>query len=85
MCTRKFGIEDFGPKIRFCRSGLLKVRLSEWISLKRDLGRRLLEHLAWLSLGARLSEIQQHNTVLEFSCGSLVSSEARFLQSFLKL
>jgi len=39
MSTRKFGIEDFGQKIRFCRSGLLKVRLSEWISLQRDLGK----------------------------------------------
>jgi len=54
----------------------MNVRLSEKISLKRDLGRTYPEHLAWASLGARSSEIHQDNFFLKFSCGSAVSCEA---------
>jgi len=65
-----------GPKHEFCRSGLMKVRLSEKISLKRYLNRMYPGHLAWTSLEPRLREIHQDSTFLKFSCGSAESCVA---------
>jgi len=65
-----------GPKHEFCRSGLMKVRLSEKISLKRDLNRMYFGHFAWTSLEPRLREIHQDSTFLKICCGSAESCEA---------
>ena len=65
-----------GPKHELCRSGLMKVCLSEKISLKRDLNRMYSGHFAWTSLEPRLSEIHQDNSFLKILCGSTESCEA---------
>jgi len=75
-CIRNLKLKFLGPKHEFCMSGLMKVRLSEKISLKRDLNRMYPGHFAWTSLELRLSEIHQDNTFLKFFCGSTESCEA---------
>ena len=51
ICTLKdLDLRFWGQKHVFCRYGLMNVRLSEKIPLKRDLGRNHPEHFAWDSL-----------------------------------